>query len=119
VSAVVAIVLVIVIGQVGDLIPTMEGPALWAVIVGVGILIVFATGIERGRAELLRRSLRSTGCWPAGNGASPGSLRQRRGREEEVSTVPENVVRSHAPIPELRATPTTGPSSALRPTHPS
>ncbi len=52
VGAVVTIVLVIVIGQAADLIPTIEGAVLWAVIVGVGIvLIVIATGIERGRAR--------------------------------------------------------------------
>jgi len=52
IGGVVGIVLVMILGQVAELIPRIEGPMLWAVIVGVGILlIVIATGIERGRAK--------------------------------------------------------------------
>jgi cytochrome c-type biogenesis protein CcmH/NrfF len=51
-GAIVAIVLVMILGQVADLIPRIEGPTLWAVIVAAGfVLIVIATSIERGRAR--------------------------------------------------------------------
>ena len=66
----VAIVLVIVIGQVVDLIPTIEGRALWAVIVGVGIvLIIIATGIERGRARAAAAIAQVNELLPAGSSA--------------------------------------------------
>ena len=51
-GGIVAIVLVMILGQVADLIPRIEGPTLWAVIVAAGfVLIVIATGIERGRTR--------------------------------------------------------------------